>query len=57
MQFYGLKDEGRNKNIESLRVLSHVVVEDVGGLSIDRAIADYLADKFKKVHGLDPRTK
>jgi len=57
MQFYGFKDEQRNKNIESLRVLSHIVVENVGGLSIDRAIADYLSEEFKKKHGLDPRKK
>lgn len=57
MQFYGYEDEQRNKNIESLRVLSHIVVENVGGLSIDRAIADYLSEQFKKKHGLDPRKK
>ncbi len=43
MQFFGYNDEGKGKKIESLRVLSHIVVEDVGGLSVDNAIADYLS--------------
>lgn len=36
-------DEVKNKNIESLRVLSHISVPDLGGLSVDRTLADYVA--------------
>ena len=35
VQFFGTKDEVRDKNIESMRVLSHVSVPDVGGLKVD----------------------
>jgi hypoxia up-regulated 1 len=31
-QFFGTLDEVKNKNIESLRVLSHVSVSNAGGL-------------------------
>lgn len=44
MQFFGYHDDAKGKNIESLKVLSHVVVEDVGGLFVDKEIANYLAD-------------
>jgi molecular chaperone DnaK (HSP70) len=57
MQFFGYNDETKGKNVESLRVLSHIVVEDVGGLQVDRAIADHLSDKFFQLHKLDPRKK
>lgn len=55
MQFFGYHDEVKGKNIESLKVLSHKVVEDVGGLRIDQAIADHLSEKFLQQHKLDPR--
>ena len=55
MQFFGYNDEAKGKNVESLRVLSHVVVEDVGGLQVDKAIADHLSEKFFQQHKLDPR--
>lgn len=35
VQFFGTLDESKGKNIESLRVLSHVSLSGVGGLALD----------------------
>jgi len=44
VQFFGTLDEVKSKNIESLRVLSHVSVPNVGGLQVDKELADFIAD-------------
>ena len=54
MQFFGYFDEAKGKNIESVKVLSHHVVEDFGGLRVDREIADYMAAEFIKKYNKDP---
>ena len=52
MQFFGTLDQAKGKNIQSLKVLSHLVVEDVGGLQVDREISNYLAEQFMKKHNV-----
>ena len=52
MKMFGYFDEEKNKTIESLEALSHVVAENVGGLKIDEEIAHYLADEFNKKHNV-----
>lgn len=54
-QFFGTLDQAKNKNIESMRVLSHVSVSNVGGLQFDRQLAEYVAVKFQEKHKLDIR--
>ena len=43
VQFFGTVDPVREKNIESMRVLSHVSIPDFGGLKIDTMLAEYVA--------------
>ncbi len=46
VQFYGTLDPVREKNIESMRVLSHVSVPNLGGLEVDKYLADHIVDIF-----------
>lgn len=48
-----MNDKG--KSVESLRVLSHVSVPNVGGLDVDASIAEYVASQFQAKHKLDIR--
>lgn len=43
VQFFGTTDTVREKNIESMRVLSHVSVPNFGGLRVDLALAEHVA--------------
>lgn len=53
VQFFGTVDPVREKNIESMRVLSHVSISNFGGLQIDTMLAEYVAEQFQKKHKLD----
>jgi len=39
-----------------MKVLSHVSVPNMGGLHIDKDLADYVADNFKNQHQVDIRS-
>lgn len=56
MQFFGTLDEAKGKNIESLRVLSHVSVSGLGGLALDEVLAEYAAAQFEAKHKINVRS-
>jgi molecular chaperone DnaK (HSP70) len=56
IQFFGTFDAVKEKYIESMRVLSHISVPNIGGLSIDEQLASYIADEFQAKHKVDVRT-
>ena len=49
-------DETKGKNIESLRVLSHVSVSGLGGLALDEVLAEYAATQFEAKHKINVRS-
>ncbi len=55
VQFYGVLDEVKNKNIEALKVLSHVSISDVGGLSVDKTLAEHVAKEFETKYKVNVR--
>ena len=56
VKFYGTFDPVREKYIESMRVLAHVSVPNMGGLQVDKDLAEYIADNFKAKHNVDVHT-
>ena len=53
VQFFGTRDPVKDKNIESMRVLSHVSLPNVGGIQFDNLLAEYVAAEFKNKHKVD----
>lgn len=43
IQFFGTVDPVREKNIESMRVLSHISIPNFGGLQVNLGLAEYVA--------------
>lgn len=56
MQFFGTPDEAKGKNIESMRVLSHVSLSGLGGLALDEALAEYAAAQFEAKNKVSVRS-